>query len=62
MLPGMKSSTLTALLGGLAALILFWFAWQGFQLVRWNVRYMMPAFVAGVLVGGIAVGALSGRN
>lgn len=58
----MKSSTLAALVTLVLALVLLWFAAQGYNVVRWRIRYMMPAFISGILVGVVSTLALVGRR
>jgi len=59
----MKSSTALALITLILGLVLVWFAWQGFQVVTWRIRFMMPAFFAGLLVGVIGtLGFTGGRD
>ncbi|MDN5563329.1 hypothetical protein EDD41_0469 [Luteococcus japonicus] len=58
----MKSSPLAALVALVLALVLFWFAAQGYNVVRWRIRYMMPAFISGVLVGVVSTLVLVGRR
>lgn len=56
----MKSSTFAGLLGLVLAVILLWLAMQGFHVVRWRIRYMMPAFISGLLVGVLGTLAVTG--
>ncbi|MEL4359342.1 MULTISPECIES: hypothetical protein [unclassified Luteococcus] len=56
----MKSSTFATLAGLVLALILLWLAMQGFNVVRWRIRYLMPAFLSGLVVGVLATLALTG--
>lgn len=62
MLVAVKSSTLAALVALVLALVLLWFAAQGYNVVRWRLRYLMPAFVSGVLVGVVSTLVLVGRR
>lgn len=57
-----KTSSLGALVALVLALLLVWFAWEGFQVLTWRIRYMAPAFFAGALVGGSIVAMLTSRE
>lgn len=58
----MKTSSLGALVALIGALLLVWFAWEGFQVLTWRMRYMAPAFFAGCLCGGAVVALLTHRD
>ncbi|GAA1395731.1 hypothetical protein [Luteococcus peritonei] len=56
----MKQSTALGLIALILCLMGVWFAWQGLQVTIWRIRFMMPAFFAGILVGVIGTLGLSG--